>query len=324
MVQLDILQNAIKNFKPSLEDLPQQNFDQIVDLVEKEDLNKAAEIIQKIFNQGNFDVRLIAYYLYAHLLNHGVRSLNEILPLFTLLMKDYWEILRPFHKKEKQIENSLNWFFTSTLDQIKYGERLAKEGKAHPFWEKSIAQLTDTELLEILQTSSQFKDFFYAQWPQSSIQERVAHLIKKIEDLRPFIPLDKELKNASNDLLSNEPLECSQTASSSVSDKHEKAQESVSDLFQSVEMLNLIKKLKTFELLIKKKEFLKASLLSKNIAQNLEHFDPCIYFPKLFSSYFALLARYTSVLAEPTEQELLQWKYLEKLCRTDLDQFLDW
>ena len=96
-------------------------------------------------------------------------------------------------------------------------------------------------------------------------------------------------------------------------------------IFETPEMVNLIKKLKTFETLAEKGKFLKAALVSTDISQAISNFDPCFYFPKLFSTYFNLLARHSALIAEQSEsQESLEWKALERLYKTDLDQFTQW
>jgi len=98
-----------------------------------------------------------------------------------------------------------------------------------------------------------------------------------------------------------------------------------SSIFETPEMMNLIKKLKTFEHLAEKEQFLKAAVVSNDISQVLAQFDPCFYFPKLFSTYFNLLARNSAAIAETSEnQESIEWKALERLYKTDLDQFTQW
>jgi hypothetical protein len=85
------------------------------------------------------------------------------------------------------------------------------------------------------------------------------------------------------------------------------------------------RKLKIFESLIVKNDYLKAAVVAKDIDHLIETFDPLNYFPKLFAKYFSLFAKHVAALsAQYQNSESLQVKTLEKLYRTDLDMFVDW
>lgn len=87
----------------------------------------------------------------------------------------------------------------------------------------------------------------------------------------------------------------------------------------------LSRKLKVFEDLIGKNDYLKAAVVANDIERMIENFDPLNYFPKLFSRYFSLFAKHVAALTDEFEKkETLQVKALEKLYRTDLQLFLEW
>ena len=96
-------------------------------------------------------------------------------------------------------------------------------------------------------------------------------------------------------------------------------------LISSEEMKILFKKLQVFETLMEKKEYQKAALVADSISIAIENFDPTIYFPKLFSSFFSILAKNTnSISIHWEERESLEWKFLEKLYKTDIEEFISW
>lgn len=88
---------------------------------------------------------------------------------------------------------------------------------------------------------------------------------------------------------------------------------------------HLSRKLKIFEALIEKDDYLKAAVVANDIDHLIENFDPLSYFPKLFAKYFSIFAKHVTALTEQYEKRnSLQVKALVKLYRTDLEMFLDW
>jgi hypothetical protein len=88
---------------------------------------------------------------------------------------------------------------------------------------------------------------------------------------------------------------------------------------------NLSRKLKIFEALIEKNDYLKAAVIANDIDYSIQNFDPLSYFPKLFAKYFSICAKHVAALTEQYEKkESLQVKALVNLYRTDLEMFLDW
>lgn len=378
MISLELLQNSLKNpasQSPSEDPSSQENFNKIVNLIEQEKINEAARLIEKSFAKGIPDIRLIVYYYYSHFFNHGIKSFIEIFPNITTLVQEHWETLQPHTSKEKQVQSSLNWFFSHVINKLKYCEKLYKDGRTHPVWEKSINEISKEELNKLGPISADFKNFFMEKWPKSPIKERVLHLIKKIDDMASLAlnesnKLDEEEKEEINVPLEpeHEPVETtttpeeipedtvdvSQTEEATFSEEPlqialaEEPSETISaaknaedpslisqeqlpasNLFQegfSLEKMEVFfQKLKVFELLISKNDYVKAALVAKDIDHQIENFDILEYFPKLFSNYFSLLAKNVAALSQQWDnKEALQLKFLEKLYRTDLDKFLNW
>ena len=85
------------------------------------------------------------------------------------------------------------------------------------------------------------------------------------------------------------------------------------------------RKLKAFEALISKNNYMKAGIVAQDLNRLIESFNPLNYFPKLFANYFSLLAKHVSSLSEQEiHKESMQVKALEKLYQTDLDMFIEW
>lgn len=103
----------------------------------------------------------------------------------------------------------------------------------------------------------------------------------------------------------------------------EAAHESLPSFIKSLD--DLSRKLKIFEALIEKNDYLKAAVVAMDIDHLIENFDPLNYFPKLFAKYFSLIAKHVAALTDEFDKkDSLQTKSLEKLYRTDLEMFLEW
>jgi hypothetical protein len=303
---------------------------------------------------------LFVYYFYAHFFTHGIKSFIEIFPSIISIVNDHWEILRPFNRKDKQVESSLNWLLSLTINKLKYCEKLHRTGKTHPIWEKSVNETSKEELEQLVTISIEFKNFFFDKWPKSPLKERLMHLLKRFEELKALaliesnkIDQEDEEEEAPHTIAQEvqEPVSSEQNEEQEIHEevessdgfmepaqevqlkeevpesKEEEVQQMVSkttneEFFEEMDILS--HKLKVFERLIEKNEYAKAALVAKDINHLIENFDPLIYFPKLFSNYFSLLARHVLALSEQWEDKSLKFKYLEKLYQTDLNKFIEW
>lgn len=189
MANLELLEQLMRNHTSIsiAQDGVEEYFDQIARLIEEEKISQATESIEKVLSKGIADIRVIIYYVYAHFALHGINSLSAIFPLIKSLLSDYLDMLSPSNRRDKHAHNSLNWFFTQILKDIKYFEKMHISGKGHPSWIKTLSETSSKEWNHLFMTSMEFKDFFTSKWPQSPAKDRIMHLIKIIDDLKPLI-----------------------------------------------------------------------------------------------------------------------------------------
>ncbi len=324
MTSLDILLKQLNGSPPSSETLLTHSlFDQIVTHIEQENIDEAVDLIEKVFTKGVLDIRLVAYYLYAHFFNHGIKSFLEIFPSLRGLINSHWTTLRPSNRKDKQVQNSINWFILNLINKLKYCEKLAKTGKIHPIWNKSTLEISDGELKQIVAILREFQDFFQEKWPKSPTQDRLMHLLQIVRDLKTFVKEDPEpIPEVIEEVPEKEEeREMELPVEEDVLPTASEAPRS----YSSEKMDHLTEKLRVFELLVSKNEFFKAALVAKDIEELIEHFDPTLYFPKMFAKYFSLLAKHVAALSEQWQvKESMQLKYLEKLYKTDVKSFIEW
>ena len=163
------------------------HFDKVVACIEKEEMRAARQLIESSFSEQILDIRLVFYFFYDYFLEEGVQALEEILPLIRSLATTYFPLLVPLQKKETHFQNSQNWFFSKVLQKLKHGERLSKTGKKSPFLQKCVEKVDENGWVSILNSLSDFHQFFYAHFPSSSVKEKVSHLVKRIEELKPVV-----------------------------------------------------------------------------------------------------------------------------------------
>ena len=316
MTEIEYLTNALARITPSNHEIPLPMFDEISMLVENESTNEAKKMIEESFKNGRFDIRLISYYLYGHFVENGILGLKTIFPCFINILTHHEKTLTPIVRTRKQIESSFKWFISSIINKIEYNEKLYQEKKPSTFWEKSTTQLNHLVFKEISQETLYFNDFIKTFLPEAKLEENILKVDKKIKDLEEYVePLVLAI-DPLNEIVADENVDLKVPEHNS---------QTLSKECASNEMILLIKKLQVFDALIEKKNFLKAAIVSKDISQLIENFDPTLFFPKLFAQYFVLLAKHFAMISQETKgEEALQWQYLDKLYRIDMEEFIKW
>ncbi|GAB4556958.1 MAG: hypothetical protein Tsb0020_00650 [Haliangiales bacterium] len=86
----------------------------------------------------------------------------------------------------------------------------------------------------------------------------------------------------------------------------------------------LRRKLRAFETLVERQDVAKAAIVASDLREIVQNFDPVVYLPKLFASYFRLLAASVDeLLPYWMDSESPGWQAMEQFYRADLDAFLD-
>jgi hypothetical protein len=88
-------------------------------------------------------------------------------------------------------------------------------------------------------------------------------------------------------------------------------------------LAQLMKKLAAFNTLVERQDFQRAGVVAADVMHVVEHFDPRVYLPALFSQFFAGLSTHAEQV-EPMLQgtETLSFRALDQLYRVDLETFL--
>ena len=206
ILDLELVTNLLTNAE--IPDSPSEtvdsHFDQIAHLIEQEEVEEAAELIEKSFSKGTPDIRIIFYYHYAYFCHFGTESLITSLPSIASMVNNHWEVLRPTHRKENHFQSSVNWFFLHLLNKLKYCEKLHRAGKAHPIWEKSFSTISLEKIEAICASINTFQQFFSEKWPKSTTRDRIFHLGKKMEEIKSLVEQEAMAKTEVEEVVTEE------------------------------------------------------------------------------------------------------------------------
>lgn len=86
----------------------------------------------------------------------------------------------------------------------------------------------------------------------------------------------------------------------------------------------LLRKLAAFDMLVERQDFSRARLVATDVLHVIDHFDPLVYLPSLFTRFLSGLNAYAGRLEPVTKEgpQSLGDRALERLYRTDLEAFL--
>jgi len=289
-------------------------FQQITELAQGSKYTEAADAVEGLLVENLYEVRLLGYYLFAVLHEEGLPRLAAILEALAELIRRNWEGLPARDKRAVLLNKSVTWLFQTLLDTLNYHQS-KKDERWQGWWKASTeAQVTAAigkvqELLELLPEPR-----------YRSGSEALAKLLPWLRELREQIianlPQDPPVPPQAAPQDPTKPAEPEEPS------PFLKLGQPV-QLMGSAHLVELCNKLKAFELLIERKEFQKAALVSDDILSTLEGFDPRRFFPDLFASFGGLLNRHVKDIQEHWESKnSTEWKALAQFYQVDLERFV--
>jgi hypothetical protein len=318
MIDIPKLYALLKNATTVEEDLFDVRFEEVVSLVDQEQLNEASTIIISILNEGKVDLRLVMYLFYTQFINKGISSLKSIFPAIKTIINDYWEKISPVNMRDKYLSSSLTWFLSTIGKKIKRSEKLYKSKKTDDFWNKSVGSLSSETIDQLIFESRELGAFLLKKTEDPSINQYVLFISKWLENLKSMV--EENIDSTPDEApLTEAPLE------EPINESSIPQSPIVAVLTPSEAMIHFFQKIQAFETSIENQNFEKAALISDDIDQIIKNFDPSLFFPKLFSKYFALSATHIDTLSyQIGNKGSLKWEALHRLYRTNLEEFMEW
>ncbi|MBU2453055.1 MAG: hypothetical protein KJ668_07060, partial [Proteobacteria bacterium] len=329
-MNLKLLNNEFQvSENPGLDTLDPR-FSDIAGRVQEGDFSSAAAQAQSIIEAGIYDIRIICYFLYGFFDETGPESFKDIFNAMGMIFRENWESIGPLKNKIKHTKNSFNWFFKQAY-KILESENKKKGDKWQAWIENTsagaigealkISQALQQDIRNVLEeqsaavvdgmikTTTWLDSFFHLVYQEPEVQETV----ESNADDSPKPDNKKEHQPSQIDAESG-PEDSTQF----------KEPYQMQEGWQSYPLQLLLKKMDVFERLVKENKTTGAALVANDINQIINHFDPQIYFPNLFSKFTRQFAINTEkLLAFNGCHDTAVWQSMEKLYHVDMKSFVD-
>ena len=289
-------------------------FQEIASLVEASDFPKVGSQAEGLFNDNIFDIRIIGYYLYAVLLEQGLRSVASMMAVWCRTMQENWAAVGPGSKKEKHAQRSLTWFFEQSLQSLQY-----RSEKRDPVWEQWQKEMSREEVNGIVQSCDAFRKALVAAIGESPHQEQISKLVSWLKDFEQTLPAPEIAEEVPNEEQSAAGGGSNQQAGNTSTS----GQPMGVSIEASYPLQLLMKKIDAFEQLVQRGDFSKAAIVADDINTIIANFDPRIYFPQTLAKYYRQLSTSIEAIAPCWEaKESITWQVTAQFYQVDLDGFV--
>jgi hypothetical protein len=290
----------------------------ISDAADRGDYLEAAHQSAALLEKHVYDIRVIGYYLFGLMIEQGIGALPGVLGRVHRLLGDDLARILPEQKKERVVDATLQWLLQTMADRCRY-----HAAQKDATWSQWMTQLHPGLAGEVAE----------------AIDRVTEDMQRLVDEPRCLGPLGKLRRWVSDELPRSRPApvapavpavapEAPAAPPASAPDVAAPARTDAMtagamDMGASPAMQVLLRKLRGFEALIASGDMGRAAVVASDIKQTIESFDPLVYLPALFSTYFKLLHRSMDELL-PFWQELdsPSGQALQSFYRVDLDGFL--
>lgn len=289
-------------------------FLQIVDLAQRSQFQAAADRIDALHAEETYDARLAGYFLYAAFEEGGGARLAELFEALQALLTKSWEPLLPPAKAPAHLNRSASWFLQTLLHAVEYHR--ANKG---PTWEGWVKGLTPEGLDGAIDRAQALAQAL----PEPAFHQTIELLGRTLRWLRE---LQGSLAARPTEAQPETPSAASPAATpeARVGDGTFTTLGQPLQLRGSARLVELLNKLKAFELLVEKRAFQRAALVGDDVLTALDSFDPRDYFPELFASFGALLNQHVGEITPHWQQkDSVEWKALAQFYQVDLEHFVE-
>jgi hypothetical protein len=290
-------------------------FQQITDLAKGGQYTEAANEVAALAEESLYDVRLLGYYAYATFHEDGLTRLPEVFEAVGTLIQQNWKDLPPSDKRMLLLSKSVAWLFQTVLDTLKYHQ--AKKDERWADWMKG---LTEEQLAAATQRAQELMELL----PEPtfhSAAEFLGQVMQWLREQRNLLAAARAQQTQEAEKAQAPQSPPPQAAPAPASTFLLLGQQV--QLRGSAQFVELCNKLKAFEMLVARKDFGKAALVSDDILAALDSFDPRRYFPELFATFGALLNKHVQNIQPHWEnKESVEWKTLAQFYQVDLERFV--
>jgi hypothetical protein len=333
--------------------------ERVIALMARSAYDEAARASEALLREGIRDVRLVSPYVFGAFLAHGPKVLPSLFSALHRVFTQGWEQLEPGDSRTPLADSGLLWLFKSIHKHLEFHGRAQDD-----VWRSWCENCTQPHVQEALQKASALAEFLEQQLPGGGGVTRLIQVTGWLSENRELFPetptkpgraqaaepkpahVNKEHAlrvEKEDDTLAgweedaDEPYE--------ELDEEERVDEEPEDvevvrprapsaprmraalppeLEHSPALGQLLQKLTAFDQLVDRQDFSRASMVATDVLHVIDHFDPLVYLPSLFSRFLSGLSSHAADI-EPLMQgsKSFSERALERLYRTDMEAFLN-
>jgi hypothetical protein len=314
-LQRQLLDKLLDAEAPDLES-SDDRLEKVNGLVSKSAYLEAARAAEALLREGLHDVRLVGPYLLGLFIEGGLETMPVVFQGLSRTLLINWQFFGPRERKDVFADGGLRWMLKVLNKHLEHHERLKDET-----WQRWSAPTNREPLEQALTLSEEIFSAFGRAMPSNGCEAPFRRLTQWLEGHLQSLPSPAPLEEPAEEpeAVEEEPEAPSRPARSARS----APASAVPTMPVSPALAQLLLKLAAFDTLVARQDFQRASVVAADVLNVVEHFDPRVYLPALFSRFFAGLST-TAEQVEPLLQstETLSFRALDQLYRVDLETFL--
>ncbi|KFA87780.1 type VI secretion system protein IglI family protein [Archangium violaceum] len=316
-LQPNLLDKLLDAEAPDLESSDDQ-LEKVNSLVSKSAYLDAARAAEALLRQGLYDVRLVGPYLLGLFIEGGLEAMPTVFQGLSRTLLINWQYFGPRDRRDVFADGGLRWMLKVLNKHLEHHERLKDET-----WQRWSAPTNRESLEQALTLSEEIFSAFGRVMPRNGCEAPFRRLTQWLENHLRSLPAPESLEEPEPEP-ADEPEEEEPEAQSRPAASARSVSASAGPTMPvSPALAQLMLKLAAFDTLVARQDFQRASVVAADVLNVVEHFDPRVYLPAIFSRFFAGLSM-NAEQVEPMLQstETLSFRALEQLYRVDLEAFL--
>ncbi|HEX8821095.1 MAG TPA: type VI secretion system protein IglI family protein [Archangium sp.] len=316
-LELHLLDKPLAGEASNLESADER-LEKVNALVARSEYVDAARAAESVLRQGLYDVRLVGPYLLGLFIEGGLEAMPVVFHSLSKTLLLNWPSFGPLERKDVFADGGLRWFLKVLNRHLEHHERLKDET-----WKRWSLASNREPLEQALTLSEEIFAAFGRVMPRNGCEAPFRRLCQWMEGHLQTLPTPAPLNEPEPEPEEEPEEEDSRARSRPVEAPRSAPASAGPSIPVSPALAQLMRKLAAFDTLVERQDFHRASVVAADVLHVVEHFDPRVYLPALFSRFFAGL----STNAEQVESllqstETLSFRSLDQLYRVDLDTFL--
>jgi hypothetical protein len=317
-LSIHLLDKPLEGEAPGLES-SDERLDKVNVLVARSAYLDAARAAEALLREGVYDVRLVGPYLLGLFIEGGLEAMPVVFHSLSKMLLLNWPSFGPGERKDVYADGGLRWMLKVLNKHIEHHERL-KDAT----WKRWSEASNREPLEQALTLSEEIYSAFARVMPRNGCEAPFRRLTQWLEGHLRTLPSPAPMEEPEPEP-ADEPEEEEFAPEQARQAEAPRAapKEAGPSVPVSPALAQLLNKLAAFDTLVERQDFQRATVVAADVLNVVEHFDPRVYLPALFSRFFAGLSTHAEQV-EPLLQgtESLSFRALDQLYRVDLATFL--